>query len=155
MSAFVIILLIVLGLFLLVMEFFVIPGMTLAGIGGLLFTAAGVFLAYKIYGTTVGHITLIGTLLAGLFVLVLSFRSGTWNKLMLKSTIESQVETVEEVSVQPGDLGITITRLNPIGKVRVNNMVMEAKCPGMFVDERTEVEVKEVFKTFIIVKPKK
>lgn len=154
MSALVIVLIILLGLFLFVLEFFVFPGVTVAGIGGLLFTAGGVFLAYQGYGSTYGNIALVATLFVGIIILALSFRAKTWNRLMLHSKVDGQVETVEESNIHVGDEGVAMTRLNPIGKVMVNNEVIEGKCPGHFIDENTTVIVKEVFKTYIIVKPK-
>jgi len=154
MLTFVIIFLILLGLFLLFLEFFVIPGMTIAGIGGLIFIVAGMSMVYKNYGSVTGHIVLLSTLAFAVVLFVISFKSGTWNKLMLKSTISGQVETVDMVNIKPGDTGITITRLNPIGKVKVNDEIIEAKCPGQFIDQNTEVIVKEVHKTQIIVKQK-
>ncbi|MBK3517533.1 NfeD family protein [Carboxylicivirga marina] len=154
MSALVIVLIILLGLFLFILEFFVFPGVTIAGIGGLIFTAGGVFLTYQGYGSMYGNIALFSTLFAGILMLVLSFRSKTWNRLMLHTNVDGKVETVEESNIHVGDEGTAVTRLNPIGKVIVNGEVIEGKCPGHFVDENTIVVVKEVFKTYIIVKPK-
>jgi len=154
MSALVIVLIILLGLFLFILEFFVFPGVTVAGIGGLIFTSGGVFLTYQSYGTTYGNIALVATLFVGIILMVLSFRSKTWNRLMLHSKVDGQVETVEESNIHIGDEGIAITRLNPIGKVMINSELIEGKCPGHFVDENTAVVVKEVHKTYIIVKPK-
>ncbi|MCT4586344.1 MAG: hypothetical protein N4A71_00835 [Carboxylicivirga sp.] len=155
MSALVIVLIILLGLFLFVLEFFVFPGVTFAGIGGLIFTAGGIFLAYHNYGSVHGNIALVSTLFVGILLLAFSFRSKTWNRLMLHSQIDGQVETVEENNIKVGDEGMAVTRLNPIGKVMVNGEMLEGKCPGHFIDENTIVIVKEVFKTYIIVKPKK
>lgn len=154
MSALVIVLIILLGLFLLVLEFFVFPGVTFAGIGGFIFTAGGIFLAYQGYGTTYGNIALVSTLFVAVIILVLSFRANTWNRLMLHTKVDGRVETVEENQVHAGDEGVAVTRLNPIGKVMVNGIVIEGKCPGHFVDENSPVIVKEVFKTYLIVKPK-
>jgi membrane-bound ClpP family serine protease len=155
MSALVIVLIILLGLFLLVLEFFVFPGVTFAGIGGFIFTAGGIFLAYQGYGTTYGNIALVSTLFVAIIILVLSFRSNTWNRLMLHANVDGRVETVEENQIHAGDEGVAVTRLNPIGKVMVNGIVIEGKCPGHFVDENSQIIVKEVFKTYLIVKPKK
>jgi len=155
MSTLVIVLIILLGMFLLILEFFVFPGVTVAGIGGLIFTAGGIFLAYDKFGSTGGHVALVSTMFVGVLLLVLSFRAGTWKRLMLDSSIKGQVETVEANMVKEGDEGVAVTRLNPIGKVQINNLLMEGKCPGHFVDENTEVIVQKVFKTYVIVKPKK
>jgi membrane-bound ClpP family serine protease len=115
---------------------------------------AGIIMAYRNYGTEAGHFILLGTIVLAILMFVVSFKSGTWNRLMLKSTIKGQVETVNETTINPGDTGVTITRLNPIGKVKVNDQIIEGKCPGQFVDPGTEIIVKEVHKTYIIVKQK-
>jgi len=154
MLTFVIIFLIILGLFLIFLEFFVIPGITVAGIGGLIFSVAGISMAYNNFGTATGNIVLLSTIIFALILFIISFKSGTWDKLMLKSAVTGQVETVIENTIQPGDTGTTITRLNPVGKVRVKDHIIEAKCPGQFVDPNTDVIVKEVYKTYIIVKQK-
>ena len=154
MSLAVIVLIILLGLFLLILEFFVFPGVTFAGIGGFLFTAGGIYLVYTKYGVTYGNLALVATLAVAIVILVMSFRSKTWNRLMLNSNIEGKVETVEKDNIKAGDEGLSVTRLNPIGKVKVNNEVVEGRCPGHFVDENTPVIVQKVFKTYIIVKPK-
>ena len=63
MSIFAIILLILLGLVLLLIEFAVIPGVTIAGIGGFLLLAASVYIAFTELGTAAGFITLIVVLI--------------------------------------------------------------------------------------------
>jgi membrane-bound ClpP family serine protease len=154
MSALVIVLLILLGLVLLIVEFFMIPGVTVAGIAGGAFVIGGVVLAYKYYGLTGGHWALFSTVLAAGLLLYLSFRAKTWDRLSLKSTIDATVDTFEEEKIKVGDAGITISRLNPIGKAQVNNLIVEAQCPGQFIDEKTAIEVVKVSKSHIIVKPK-
>jgi membrane-bound ClpP family serine protease len=148
----IIILLIITGLLLLVLEFFVIPGITIAGIGGIGMIATAVFIAYGIDAST-GHLTLAATIFSTLIILVYALRTKTWQKLMLRSSVNSHVDSVEENSINIGDKGKTITRLNPMGKVRVNGLDVEARCPGQFLDPKMEIEVTEVFKTYIIVKP--
>ncbi|MCW3805957.1 NfeD family protein [Plebeiibacterium marinum] len=155
MSTTIIVLLILLGLFLLILEFFALPGVTFAGIGGALFIGVGIFMAYKNFGSIGGNITLISTVLLSVFLVVYSLRSGTWKKLMLDSAVEGQVEVKEESAIRTGDEGVAITRLNPVGKAIVNGTTIEAHCPGNFVDANTKLEVTKVFKTYIIVKPKK
>jgi membrane-bound ClpP family serine protease len=148
----IIILLILTGIVLLVLEFFVFPGITLAALGGLLLIGGGVFLAYGTYGTTTGHWVLALSLMAALLVLVLALRSKTWQRLSLKTEVGSQIETVES-GLQKGDKGICLTRLNPVGKVLVGEQEVEARCPDNYVDAGTDVEIVKVFKTYVTVKP--
>lgn len=154
MTTIVIILLILLGLFLLILEFFALPGVTFAGLGGALFVGVGIFMGYKEFGSVGGNIVMSATLGVTVLVIVWSLRSGTWNKLMLNSSVDGKVEVKEDSAVKVGDEAIAITRLNPVGKASVNDIIVEARCPGHFIDENTPLEVQKVFKTYIIVKPK-
>jgi len=149
----VIIILILAGIVLLIMEFFLFPGITISGIGGIISVGIAIYLGYSNYGSTTGTIILISTIIAFLILLIISLRSKTWKKLSLDTSITAQVETVEKEWVKPGDKGLTITRLNPVGKARINNREVEAQCPGKYVEPRTEVEVLKVFSNYIIVKP--
>lgn len=155
MTTLMIVLLILLGLFLLILEFFVFPGVSFAGIGGVLFVGVGIFLGYKEFGNIGGHIVLSITLIASVLVVVGALRSGTWKKMMLTSTVDGTVENKQELNINVGDEAESITRLNPTGKAMVNNNIVEAHCPGHFIDENTSLVVTKILKTHIIVKPKK
>ena len=155
MSILAIILLILLGMLLFLVEFFLVPGVTIAGIGGAILMGASVFMAYRTHGNTVGNWTLFATLLFTVLTMVMALRSKTWRRLMLNKNIESKVEVsgIVEKKINPGDTGESITRLNPVGKVMVNDVVVEAKSISGFVDPHTKVEVIKVGTTQIIVKP--
>jgi membrane-bound ClpP family serine protease len=148
-----IILLILAGFIFIILEFFVFPGITVAGIGGILLVGTGVFIGYQNFGAPTGNVILALTIFAFLIVLTMAFRAKTWNKLMLKTSITANVDSDTEITIHPGDKGITITRLNPIGKVRINNQEVEAHCPDNFVDPQTPVEVVSVSKINVVVKP--
>jgi membrane-bound ClpP family serine protease len=81
MSVLGIILLILLGVLLFLVEFFIIPGVTIAGIGGALVLGVAVFASYRTYGTTIGTYTLLTVLVISVLTLVLALRSKTWKRL--------------------------------------------------------------------------
>ena len=150
----IVILLIVLGILLFVIEFLLVPGVTIAGIGGLVLTVFGVYKAFNDFGATTGAWVLIGTLLLSVFVIAMSLRARTWNRLMLKTEINGTVDTAPTADqIKAGDWGKTVTRLAPMGKVVVNNIVREAKSIEGFIDENTDIEVVAVEGTRISVKP--
>ena len=153
MSAMVIVLLILVGIALLIIEWFMIPGISVAGVAGTIFLIGGIVMAYRSFGASAGHLTLLGTLVSLGLMLYISFRTKTWDKLALKTSVDSAVESVEEEKVVVGDKGVAISRLNPVGKCMVNGQLVEAHCPGQFINENEQVEVVRVFKTHIIVKP--
>jgi membrane-bound ClpP family serine protease len=131
-----------------------VPGVTVAGIGGLVLTVFGVYKAFNDFGAATGVWVLIGTLMLSVFVIVMSLRARTWNRLMLKTNVDGTVDTdIEEDQIKSGDRGTTLTRLAPMGKVQVNDIVREAKSTEGFIDEHTQIEVVAVEGTRISVKP--
>ena len=150
----IIIILIVLGILLFVIEFLLVPGVTVAGIGGLVLTVIGVYKAFEDFGSTVGVWVLIGTILLSVFVIAMSLRARTWSRLMLKTNISGTVDKdLTEDQVKSGDRGTTITRLAPMGKILVNNLVREAKSTEGFINEHTDIEIVSIAGTRISVKP--
>ena len=150
----VIIILIVLGILLFVIEFLLVPGVTIAGIGGLVLTVFGVYKAFNDFGSTVGAWVLIGTILLSVFVIAMSLRARTWDRLMLKTDIKGTVDKdLTEDQVKSGDKGTALTRLAPMGKILVNDMVREAKSTEGYVDEHSEIEIVSIEGTRISVKP--
>ena len=154
MSIGAIIFLIILGIVLFLIEFLIIPGITIAGIGGFLCIGAGIFAAYYGHGVQVGNITLLSTLGAIVLTIALVLKSRTWKKVMLDSNIDGIVGDVKhDVTFKVGDHGKAITRLAPIGKAMINDKMVEAKSMAGFVDENTEIEIVKIQNTNVVVKP--
>ena len=153
MNILIILFLIFLGILLLLLEFAVIPGITIAGIGGVLLLGASVYLAFDSYGVLVGIITLAFVLIAAPLIVYRFFKSRAGKKMILNSKIDGQVDQVDENLIHIGDEGITLGRLAPMGKVRINNLSMEAKSVTGFVDPKIKIKVIEVLKTQVIVEP--
>ncbi len=149
-----IIALIVLGILLILLEFFVVPGITVAGVGGLLLLISGVALAYSKYGTPGGHYILTVTVLALIFILSISFKSKTWKRISLNTAIDSKAKEDFSLKIKVGDLGTTVSRLAPSGTVLINDQLVETESRSGFVDENEQVEVIKVKLNKIIVKLK-
>ena len=139
------------GIVLILVEIFLIPGLTLTALAGAAFSIGGVYYAFKNIGTTAGVITLISVIAVIGIAFVYLIKSKALDKIALKTDINSTVGSKELPDIAEGDTGITISRLNPIGKVRVNNITIEAKTLSDFIDENTEVKVIKVFSTQLIV----
>jgi membrane-bound ClpP family serine protease len=125
---------------LILLEIFLLPGITIAGIGGGLFAVGGAIFAYTVSQTT-GHITLVASVLVfgGAFAWLL--RSNSFRRVSLLTEIDSRLTSARELDIHPGDEGITLSRLAPIGKARIRDIVVEAKSTGGFIDEHTPVRV--------------
>ena len=155
MSLGLIIFLIILGLLLFVVEFMLIPGISVAGIGGAVCLLTAIVFSFVSFGTQGGLLVLGLTVIVMVLLTVLMLKAGTWKKFMLKTSIDSKVDTVgaEEGKVKAGDRGVTVTRLAPGGKVLVNGEYYEAKSIDILLDPRQEIEVVRIDDNKLIVKP--
>ena len=115
----------------------------------------GIYFAYKNLGSEIGNYILLGSVIIGLTSAILSLRTKTWRNVGLKSNIDSKIESFDKAKISVGDFGKTVTRLAPIGKAMVNDIICEAKSHAEFIDENTEIEVIKVNNNQIIVKSKK
>lgn len=154
MSLFAIALLIVLGIIMLLIEFLVIPGISVAGIAGFLLMLGGLIASYYYHGAQTGLYTLLITVVISGITVYYVFKRNTWKKIGLESTIDSRNSPFDISMIHAGDMGKAITRLAPIGKVMVNDIICEGKSFTGFIDENTEIEVIKVLNTQLIVKPK-
>ncbi len=153
MSLYGIILLIILGVVLLWIEFLVIPGITIAGIGGVLLIGTGIYLSYELYGASTGSYVLLGSVLFMFVSVYFSLKSKTWSRTMLQSKVDGRVNTFDKDIVKPGDTGKTTTRLAPIGKVEVNGVYYDAKSTDNIINAGADITVVKVLGDKLIVKP--
>ena len=155
MLAIAIALLILVGIALLVAEFFIFIGSAIAGIAGFILTATGVFLTYKSYGTATGNFVLLVSIILFLIAVYFSLRSKTWKKIALHSEIDGKVNTIDEHKIKVGDVGVTLSKIASMGKVKINDIIVEAKSTGVYIEENTKVEVIKINESDIIIKPLK
>jgi len=153
MSLLTIILLIVLGIFLFLVEFLLVPGVTIAGIAGFILFIGGIYFGYDTFGTPVGHYILAGSIVLSFITIYFSFRGRTWKRLTLDSKIDGKVSLYQEDKVHPGDEGKTITRLNPMGKVIVNEEIFEAASNGKYIEQNTKIRIIKIKDFRVIVEP--
>ena len=111
----IIVFLMVAAILLILAEIFLLPGITLAGIGGAIFAIGGV---------------------------------------ALKTDIDSKLISSRDLGIEPGDEGITLSRLAPIGKARIKGINVEAKSQDELIDENTPIVVIRVDSYNVIVRPK-
>jgi membrane-bound ClpP family serine protease len=150
----IVIVLCLIGIVLILLEIFLIPGITFAAVAGGLFYAGSIYYAYSHLDTLGGTVTLISSIFVFGITFVWLIKSKALETIALKTDIQSTVASDNSLKIKEGDEGITLSRLNPVGKVRVNGITMEAKSLGEFVDEETAIVVVKVFATQLTVKTK-
>jgi membrane-bound ClpP family serine protease len=149
----IIISLLTIGLGLIIVELVFIPGTTVVGLLGLIFTIVGIVISYQYFGDDIGFYILIGTSVATLVALFYSFRTGAWTRFSLKSTMNSKVnEGITEV-LNVGDEGTTRSPLRPMGTAEFGRQNFEVRSVGSFVDTGTRIKIIQVNASQIIVEP--
>jgi membrane-bound ClpP family serine protease len=145
--------LLLIGLLLIIVELVFIPGTTVVGLLGLVFTIVGVVISYSHFGNDIGFYILLTTLATTLLALFYSFRSGAWSKFSLKSSINSKVNEGIMASIQIGDEGITVSTLRPMGKAEFNSKTFEVKTSGNYIERGEKVRITQIESHQIVVEP--
>ena len=154
MDIFIIALLIFIGLVMVILEVFFLPGITIAGISAVLFFVGAVFYAFMPLGEFAGYITIAVSVIVTIVGIVIFIRSRSLDRMALKTTIDSVAPTLVSDQIKAGDEGVTLSRLNPMGSVLINDVTVEARTREDFIDEDTPVVVEKVDRTTVIVQKK-
>ncbi len=134
-------LLVIVGVGLLLAEIFFFPGFGISGIASFLCLAGATVAAYMLIGALAGHITLAATICLCILAVWIFLKRRTLDRMALKTDITSKVDLMQNTNIQVGDQGVCISRLAPMGKVRIGNIEVEAKSQDAFLDEATPIEV--------------
>ncbi|GAP73468.1 hypothetical protein SAMD00024442_93_2 [Candidatus Symbiothrix dinenymphae] len=152
MDLLIVIVLCLLGIALIVIEVFLVPGTTFVGLTGIAACIWGVYHAFERLGTNTGIFFLVLNVAVVCAAVVYFLRSKTLDNIELKTEIDSTVAGKEAHNIAVGNTGKAVSRLNPMGKVRVNGITMEGKSASDFIDEGSDVEVLEVAAMQLLVK---
>ena len=147
----IIIALLAIGLALIIAEIVFIPGTTLVGVLGLIFSVAGIFISYQHYD--VGFYILLGMSILTAASLFYSFKTGVWSKFSLKDSNQGKVNEGMLSNLSVGEEGTTLSTLRPVGKAQFNKQEYEVKTLGDYVDHGIRVRIKLIVSNQIIVEP--
>jgi membrane-bound ClpP family serine protease len=136
--------LLIIGLVLIIVEVVFIPGTTVVGVLGLIFSGVGVIVTYRHFGNDVGFYVLLGSLSATAVALFYSFKSGAWQRYSLKSSIKSKVNEGLTETVRIGDEGVTISTLRPSGKAEFNGQIFEVRTYGEYVKPKQHIRIVQI-----------
>ena len=144
-------LLILAGIILVIVEVIFIPGTTVVGIAGVVLAIAGIAFSYWEFGSTIGFYTLISTFTVFGILIYYAFRSDSWDKLALKTSINSKNNEGFLESFQVGTEGICLSALRPVGKAEFDGRAVEVTSVDGYIDAGSHVRIKEVRAARIIV----
>jgi len=173
------IVLLFIGIVLLLIELFVLPGFGIAGVSGLLLILAGLFgmlvrnapdelpwpdtptdwesLSSNVFSLTLGFGGfLVLAWLVSRYLPRLPFLSGlilapTRGRSLSKVSMTAPPEDAGQ-TIQVGDVGAVISRLRPAGKARFGKARVDVVASGEFLDKGTEVQIIEIHGSRVVVK---
>ena len=144
-----VVILFVIGLVLLALEIFVIPGFGIAGILGLAALFASIVMAYGSISTAITSITI--AVLISIAVIVIFWRrfrkSSGWSKLILlnqPAKNEEVAHTQEKYSDLVGKQGVAITPLRPAGIALIDSVRYDVVSEGGFIANNSKIEVVKI-----------
>jgi len=153
MSITIIIFIIIIGLLLLLIDVFFLPGTFVVGIigGGLM--VYGIYKMFQYHGNLAGGLTLVLTGVTAVGVTVWGFKTASKNKdIVIQSSIDSKVNTVNRDNIAVGDKGKTISVLRPNGKALFGKHKFEVYSQGDYIEIDTEVEVIKIAEGKVYIK---
>lgn len=146
----------VLGLVLMALEVFVIPGFGLAGIGGLIAIFASIYLLFpttEIALSAMAMIILISVAAVGVLIKLFGV-SPLWKKISLNESQTAESGYVAQQSKKEllGKQALTITPLRPAGIAEIEGVRVDVVSEGGFIDKDQPVKVIEISGNRIVVK---
>ena len=143
--------LIVAGLLLFIIEVFLLPGISIAGIASAACLLYANYFAFNTLGTVPGFITLAISAIGVIAITIWFMRSKTVDKLSLKKTIDYRPEPLKGLNLKPGDEGIALTRLALIGNAEFNGRIIEVRSSGDFIDQKSRIRVERILDGIVLV----
>jgi len=158
------------GIILLLLEIFVIPGFGVAGILGIFFTVGGLTLAmvrniafdfsFVPKGAVSFSLLIVSVAMFLPLALVLTFGKNLFDSLLLrKMAVSPEMKSSKGYSVKDSKLdlligknGITTTDLRPVGKIIIKETPYEASTEGAFIPLGSEVHVLAVKGNYLLVR---
>ena len=154
-SSIIIAVLLIVAIVLMVLELFLLPGITVAGIAAALCYLGAVYYAFAYIGPLAGILSIAIAVVTTTILLVWVARSKAVDRISLHKNIDSVAPTMTDDSIVVGMEGVALSRINPMGKVRFGESIVEVKSLAEFIDEGTTVRVIAASRNEIVVEAKR
>lgn len=145
--------LVLFGLLLLIAEIIFVPGTTIVGLVGFVFVVVGVGLGFKYFGSETGWMLVGCTAVASGALFYVAFKANVWGKFALKSSSDSRVNEGAMSDIRPGQEGVALSALRPVGKADIADKTYEVRTNGEYVESGTRIKIVKVISHQIFVEP--
>jgi membrane-bound ClpP family serine protease len=135
-----IIILIIIGLVLIAVEIFIIPGTTVVGVLGAACVVTGMVFGFLRLETFTGWVLFGVTLVVCIGLGYFGFKGSTYQRFAVKSSSDGRI--IDQVNaLEAGMRGTTLTRCAPIGKAQFGKEMEEVYSVGEFIEPHTPIEI--------------
>jgi len=145
----------VIGLILIMMEIFFIPGFGIAGICGILLILCSFFLSFGISNWETALPTVTYSLVSIIVITMIMFKylpeTNIFRRVALQGAIGATV-IGDDIEIPVGTLGETFTDLRPVGKIIINDMPHEVQTNGEYIAKGSKVKIIRITSNHIFVK---
>ena len=142
-----VVLFLVLGIVCILLEIFVIPGLTIFGIAGFLLLTGSTIYSYLQLGSMYGSLSLLISL-GSIFILMRIALKSKSIKNLVNATSENKEDGYSSTDKKYLTLmdkeGISITDLRPSGKVMIENEVYDVVTDGNYLPKETQIKVSKI-----------
>ena len=139
------ILLILVGLGLIALEVYVVPGLGVVGFAGGGSIIAGVIYSFVVIGPAGGVAAALGSMVVGGGMFYLMWESGAWERFVLAADLrrdtEADAREHDARSKYLGRAAVAVTPLRPGGIVEVDGERVEVQTEGEFIASGSEVRI--------------
>ena len=150
MEALIIIALILAGLLLFIVEVFLIPGISIAGIASAICILYANYYAFSALGPEAGFLTLAVSVVGCIGITAWFMHSKTMDKLSLKKSLDYKINPLKGLNIKVGNKGITVTRL--AGNAEISGHIIEVRSADGLIDEKTPIYVERIVENTVIVR---
>ncbi len=142
------------GIFLLVLEVFLIPGTTVAGVIGLILVVLGNVFGILYLSTVASTAILLCSIIISGIMIYIGYKAIQEKGIVLEQKLDKSKITTRAARrpVSVGDRGYAFGNIRPEGKAIINNLTYNVESRGSFISDNVQLEVIEVQANIIIVK---
>lgn len=137
-------LILAIGIGLIIIEIIFVPGTTVVGVLGLLCVIGGILYGFSTFGAPIGWGVTAVTVIISTAVIILSLKSGVWKRFALDQTMSSKVNEHLPIEIKPGEIGVAMSALRPMGNAEFGDDKMEVTTLGELVDSGSKVKVTHI-----------
>jgi membrane-bound ClpP family serine protease len=144
--------LILFGALLVMVEILFVPGTTIVGLIGVVFSGIGIYYGYQEFSATNATIVFVATVLFNLGMLIYGFKSGVWKKFSLMDTNTGRSFDDRLIGLEVGQKGRTLSDCRPFGKAEFGEGIYEVKSDMGFIPTNEDIYIYKLENNKIIIK---